>query len=51
MQADPWHFVSIFLALLLAIFVLKKVFRIIALLIIGLVGFLLMTGELPDLGF
>lgn len=51
MQADPWHFISIFLALLFAIFVLKRIFRLIALVVIAVVAFVVMTGEMPDLGF
>ncbi|WP_304640148.1 hypothetical protein [Pseudomonas sp.] len=50
MQADPWHFLGIFLALLVAVLVLKSVLRIIALAVIGVVAFVILTGGLPELG-
>lgn len=51
MDVDLWHYLPIFLALLVAVFVLKKVLRIIVLLVLAGVAFVMLTGRLPDLGW
>jgi len=50
MHADPWYFLGIFLALVVALLVLKSVFRLVALGVIGVIAFVLLTGGLPELG-
>ena len=50
MNADPMYFVTIFVALLVAFFLLKSIMRLVALVIIVAIGFYLLTGQSIDLG-
>lgn len=51
MTADPWYFVGIFLALLVAVFLLKSILRLVVLVIIVAIGFYLLTGQSFDIGW
>ena len=51
MAADPWYFVGIFVTLLVAVFLLKSILRLVALVIIVALGFYLLTGQSFDIGW